>query len=83
MEKKVGIYVHIPFCKSKCAYCNFYSLSAFKGGDKLIPDYQTAVIKHIEEYEAQLDGYLIDTVYSAEVLRVIMARPNSSTYSMH
>jgi len=63
MDKKVGIYVHIPFCESKCAYCNFYSLSAFKGGDKLIPDYHTAVIKHIEEYSAQLDGYLIDTVY--------------------
>jgi len=63
MEKKVGIYVHIPFCKSKCAYCNFYSLSAFRGGDKLIPDYHNAIIKHIEEYAAQLDGYLIDTVY--------------------
>jgi len=63
MEKKVGIYVHIPFCKSKCAYCNFYSLSSIDGGDKLIPAYQNAVIKHIEEYAAQLDGYLIDTVY--------------------
>ena len=63
MEKKVGIYIHIPFCKSKCAYCNFYSLSAFTGGDDLMSDYQTAVIKHIEEYAAQLDGYLIDTVY--------------------
>jgi len=63
MEKTVGIYIHVPFCKSKCAYCNFYSLSAFKGGDKFIPEYQNAVIKHIEEYSAQLDGYLIDTVY--------------------
>jgi len=63
MEKKVGIYVHIPFCKSKCAYCNFYSLSSLAGGDKLIPRYHSAVIRHIEEYSAQLDGYLIDTVY--------------------
>jgi len=63
MEKRVGIYIHIPFCKSKCAYCNFYSLSAFKGGDKLIPAYRAAVVRHIEEYSAQLDGYLIDTVY--------------------
>jgi len=63
MEKKVGIYIHVPFCKSKCAYCNFYSLSSKAGGDKLIPAYQSAVIKHIEEYSAQLDGYLIDTVY--------------------
>jgi len=63
MEKKVGIYVHIPFCKSKCAYCNFYSLCEASGGDKLIPNYHSAVIRHIEEYAAQLDGYLIDTVY--------------------
>ncbi|MCL2627522.1 MAG: radical SAM family heme chaperone HemW [Oscillospiraceae bacterium] len=63
MEKKVGIYVHIPFCQSKCAYCNFYSLSSNDGGDLLIPSYSTAIIRHIEEYSAQLDGYLIDTVY--------------------
>lgn len=58
--KNVGIYVHIPFCVSKCAYCNFYSLA---GSDKLMPAYQSAVLKHIAEYSPQLDGYLIDTVY--------------------
>ena len=60
MEKSVGIYIHIPFCASKCAYCNFYSLA---GNDKLMSSYHSAVIKHIEDYSAQLDGYLIDTVY--------------------
>ena len=60
MEKRVGIYIHIPFCASKCAYCNFYSLA---GVDKLQPSYQTAVLRHISEYSPQLDGYLIDTVY--------------------
>jgi len=63
MEKKVGIYVHVPFCKSKCAYCNFYSIPESKGADKYIEAYQKAIIKHIGEYAAQLDGYLIDTVY--------------------
>ena len=60
MENKIGIYVHIPFCVSKCAYCNFYSRA---GSDKLMPAYQAAVLRHIEEYAPQLDGYLIDTVY--------------------
>ena len=60
MDKRVGIYIHIPFCASKCAYCNFYSLA---GSDKLIPTYNSAVLRHIEEYAPQLDGYLIDTVY--------------------
>ena len=25
MEPRMGIYVHIPFCASKCGYCDFYS----------------------------------------------------------
>ena len=25
MEKELGIYVHIPFCIKKCAYCDFIS----------------------------------------------------------
>jgi len=60
MDKRLGIYIHVPFCASKCAYCNFYSL---QGCDKLIPSYNDAVIKHIEEYSSQLDGFVIDTVY--------------------
>ena len=27
MEKNLGIYIHVPFCRSKCEYCDFYSLS--------------------------------------------------------
>ena len=60
MDKRVGIYIHIPFCASKCAYCNFYSLA---GADKLMPAFHSAVLRHIKEYSPQLDGYLIDTVY--------------------
>ena len=60
MDKHVGIYIHIPFCASKCAYCNFYSLA---NSDRLMPSFHSAVLKHIEEYSPQLDGYLIDTVY--------------------
>ena len=60
MDKRVGIYIHIPFCASKCAYCNFYSLA---GSDKLMPPLQSAILRHIEEYSPQLDGYIIDTVY--------------------
>ena len=34
--KQVGIYVHIPFCRSKCQYCDFIS---FSGKEKLIDEY--------------------------------------------
>ena len=60
MDKRVGIYIHIPFCASKCAYCNFYSLA---GADRLMPAFHSALIRHIGEYSPQLDGYTIDTVY--------------------
>ena len=60
MDKRVGIYIHIPFCASKCAYCNFYSLA---NGDRWMADFQSAILRHIKEYSPQLDGYLIDTVY--------------------
>ena len=60
MDKNVGIYMHIPFCSGKCAYCDFYSVV---GKDKLMSEYHSAVLQHIKEYAPQLDGYLIDTVY--------------------
>lgn len=60
MEKNLGVYIHIPFCVSKCAYCDFYSLA---GHEKLMPTYQHALLHHIKEYAPQLDGYLTDTVY--------------------
>ena len=36
-----GIYIHIPFCKSKCAYCNFFSLAS----ESKINDYVEALKK--------------------------------------
>jgi oxygen-independent coproporphyrinogen-3 oxidase len=58
--KRVGIYIHIPFCVSKCAYCHFYSIA---GAEKMFPAYHSAILRHIAEYSPQLDAYLIDTVY--------------------
>ena len=43
--KKIGIYVHIPFCKSKCKYCNFVS---YTNKETLMPNYIQALVKEIE-----------------------------------
>ena len=43
MEKEIGIYIHIPFCKSKCFYCNFAS---YCNMDKYIEEYINAVSRH-------------------------------------
>ena len=60
MDKRLGVYIHIPFCAGKCAYCDFYSLV---GCDNYIPQYQKAVLRHIKEAGSQLEGYVTDTVY--------------------
>ena len=60
MGKRLGIYIHIPFCASKCSYCDFYSLS---GCDHLMPDYQKALLKHIEESSDALKNYEVDSIY--------------------
>lgn len=60
MKKRLGIYIHIPFCASKCRYCDFYSLS---GCEHLMPDYHKALIAHLEESAAAIKNYEVDSVY--------------------
>lgn len=60
MEKKLGIYIHIPFCASRCAYCDFCSLA---GQDRLMPKYQDALLTHIRESSARIGGFYVDSVY--------------------
>ena len=60
MDKKLGVYIHIPFCASKCGYCDCYSLA---GCDNMMGKYENAVIEHIQESASQLSHYYIDTVY--------------------
>lgn len=50
MYKKMqahGIYVHVPFCKRKCFYCDFFSQAGFD--DALMLQYADAVVKQIEK----------------------------------
>lgn len=60
MSKQLGLYIHIPFCKSKCDYCDFYSLPDCEGR---MEEYQKALLAHIKETAPQAKGYLVDTIY--------------------
>ena len=60
MRPRLGIYIHIPFCASKCSYCDFYSLS---GCDYLMDEYQDALIEHIEESAHSIQNYEVDSIY--------------------
>ncbi|WP_019228898.1 radical SAM family heme chaperone HemW [Sedimentibacter sp. B4] len=59
--KKLGVYIHVPFCKKKCNYCDFYSV---KWDDEWETKYTEAVIHEINSYKEMLGHkYIVDTVY--------------------
>ena len=60
MAEKLGIYIHIPFCRSKCDYCDFYSLA---GREARMDDYQKALLAHMKETAPLTRGSQVDTVY--------------------
>ena len=61
-KKSLGIYVHIPFCRSKCEYCDFYSLPGARDKDRM-DEYTAALVAHIREAATGANGYEVDTVY--------------------
>ena len=54
-----GIYIHVPFCKQACHYCNFYFSTSL--GNK--PRYLQALLKEIELSKDYLAGETIETLY--------------------
>ncbi len=56
----LGLYIHIPFCKAKCAYCDFYSLAH---SEEKMDAYMTALLRHLEEVAPRAAGMQVDTVY--------------------
>ena len=56
----LGLYLHIPFCKSKCVYCDFYSLPQ---AESRMDDYTDALCAHLAETAPFAADHLVDTVY--------------------
>jgi len=55
----LGIYIHIPFCKSKCIYCDFVSVT----NQTLIDEYFEYLLKEIEMYKEVLNRFKVVTIY--------------------
>lgn len=55
MNDHIGLYIHVPFCRRKCVYCDFYSLA---GKEEIIDDYVKAIVRNI-----CIAGESFDTVY--------------------
>ena len=60
MGNTLGLYLHIPFCRSKCDYCDFYSLA---GQDDRMDDYQKALLQHIAETAPRTKKQVVNSVY--------------------
>jgi len=56
---EVGVYVHIPFCRGKCLYCDFPS---YAGREEFYGAYKDAVINEIDNTE-ELRGSVIDSIF--------------------
>lgn len=54
-----GIYLHIPFCKQKCTYCNFHFSTSLKAKDDLL----RAMLRELELQKDYLQGHSIETIY--------------------
>ncbi|MCI6569249.1 MAG: radical SAM family heme chaperone HemW [Dysosmobacter sp.] len=59
-KKPLGIYVHVPFCKSKCVYCDFYSLPH---AEERMDAYVKAVTAHLLETAPRAERHRVDTIY--------------------
>lgn len=56
----LGLYLHIPFCAAKCAYCDFYSLPH---SEEKMDSYTAALRRHLEEVAPQASRHRVETVY--------------------
>lgn len=75
-RKKLGIYIHVPFCKGgKCPYCDFYSLIP---SDEKKEDFINAVLRDLNKKSAMAKDRTVDTIYfgggTPSVLGVNLAR---------
>lgn len=56
--KKLSIYIHIPFCVKKCAYCDFVS---FKYDSDWVQKYVKKLVGEIKTFDSS--GYVVDSIF--------------------
>ena len=58
--QSIGLYIHVPFCETKCSYCNFNTYARLEG---LIPGYVGALTSEIEAWGETLGRPSLGTVF--------------------
>ena len=54
-----GIYIHIPFCKQACHYCDFHFSTSMKKKDEMV----LALVKEIQMRKSEFENETIETIY--------------------
>ncbi len=57
--KKLGLYIHIPFCEHKCDYCDFYSITNFVDYVR----FTDSILLQMEDFSKQAVDYEVDSIY--------------------
>lgn len=60
MESTAGLYIHIPFCRAKCHYCDFYSVADREDSLGRLVD---AIIKEMAQRGAEQGRWVVDTIF--------------------
>ncbi len=60
-KQSLGLYIHVPFCKQKCLYCDFCSLP--KADPELISEYHSSLLRCIGDMSERAVDYEVDTIY--------------------
>ncbi|MDD4089552.1 MAG: radical SAM family heme chaperone HemW [Tissierellia bacterium] len=71
--RKLGIYIHIPFCVKKCGYCDFYSVKRDEISEN---KYIQSAINEIKSYCELKDEYIVDTIFIGGGTPSIIAAQN-------
>lgn len=58
-RKKLGLYIHIPICEKKCAYCDFYSVTHFEECSR----YTDSLLLQMEDFSKECSSYEVDSVF--------------------
>lgn len=56
----LGLYLHIPFCKAKCIYCDFYSLPH---SEEKMDAYTAALQRDLIRWAGEAKDHTVDTIY--------------------
>jgi|GEM_PF-1614356 len=75
-DNTINLYIHFPFCKYKCGFCNLYSMAC--SDMKVQDNYMDAVVKQMENYRSIIEPRTINTIYVGGGTPMLLSKENFS-----